>query len=360
VSVVKTISEEALAGLVRDLVASGTRVLAPAQSSDGAVDYQAIQELGEAVLNGAMPRRSLRAALQPPTEPLFAWKRDARGLKIEPMRDPATPQVIVGARPCDAAGIEVLDKVMDWDYKDAPWFARREATTVISLACREPQPSCFCGSLGLGPSSGQGADLLLHRVDSDYLVEVLTPKGEALVAAHSARFQDTPGAEAPKPAGAADADGMLAGLAAAPQPWVKAVDEWLGTHFADELWQQISLRCLGCGGCTSVCPTCHCFDIVDEPEGTQRGLRRRNWDTCQASLFTLHASGHNPRNDQSARCRQRILHKFHIYPKRFGEVLCTGCGRCVRTCPAGVSLPEVLRDIAEKALAPEPVSGGSA
>jgi ferredoxin len=109
-----------------------------------------------------------------------------------------------------------------------------------------------------------------------------------------------------------------------------------------------------------VCPTCHCFDIVDEAEGVTSGTRRRNWDTCQASRFTVHASGHNPRPDQSARFRQRLTHKFHIYLTRFGEVLCTGCGRCSKACPGGMDLPEVLQAITRLAEGPGQASGGEA
>jgi len=98
-----------------------------------------------------------------------------------------------------------------------------------------------------------------------------------------------------------------------------------------------------------VCPTCHCFDIVDEPEGLDCGARRRNWDFCATCKFTLHASGHNPRGSQNERFRQRVLHKFSIYPKRFAEVLCTGCGRCVRACPAGMDLPEILGQLGASA-----------
>jgi sulfhydrogenase subunit beta (sulfur reductase) len=124
-----------------------------------------------------------------------------------------------------------------------------------------------------------------------------------------------------------------------------AVQAWLASHFDDPLWTRLGLRCHGCGACASVCPTCHCFDIVDESDGLLEGTRRRNWDACQASKFTVHASGHNPRGDQGARYRQRVLHKFSIYPQRFGEVLCTGCGRCSATCPAGQNMAEILAEV---------------
>ncbi len=120
------------------------------------------------------------------------------------------------------------------------------------------------------------------------------------------------------------------------------LSEWLGDSYDHPLWQSLALRCHGCGACAAVCPTCHCFDIVDEHDAHDRGARRRNWDTCQSSKFTRHASGHNPRATQTERLRQRWMHKFHIYPRRFGVVSCTGCGRCVRACAAGTSVVEIL------------------
>ena len=132
--------------------------------------------------------------------------------------------------------------------------------------------------------------------------------------------------------------------------------DWIDTHFEDPLLAALGVRCNGCGACSSVCPTCHCFDIVDEEEGVGRGTRRRCWDTCQAATFTLHASGHNPRDDQHARYRQRINHKFAIYPLKFGEVLCTGCGRCTRVCHAGQDLVEILQAIDIAARRPETVT----
>ena len=93
--------------------------------------------------------------------------------------------------------------------------------------------------------------------------------------------------------------------------------DWLARNFDHPLWRSFALRCHGCGACAAVCSTCHCFDIVDEHDSYDRGARRRNWDSCQTAKFTLHASGHNPRQTQTERFRQRVMHKFSVYPSRF-------------------------------------------
>jgi ferredoxin len=333
-----TITEDQLAALVRDLTASGVEVLAPAACPEGGTTYRTVASWKDAAPRGPLPVRPLKAAFLPPTEPLFRWSQRGADVSLSPAPPARAPRVVIGARPCDAAGVQVLDKVMGWDYKDEPWFQRREATTILGMGCNGSDDACFCGSVGLGPSATKGSDLFLTPIQSGYRVEVVTEKGAAFVGAHPASF--TPAAT-PAPE-----------EASGPQPRAFVLQEvlpWLAAHFEDPLWDGVATRCHGCGACAAVCPTCHCFDIVDEPEGVDRGVRRRNWDTCQTGRFTVHASGHNPRNSQDARYRQRVLHKFSIYPERFGEILCTGCGRCTRACPSGMDITEVMSRAQERA-----------
>jgi len=106
-------------------------------------------------------------------------------------------------------------------------------------------------------------------------------------------------------------------------------------------WPQIAEACINCGACTFLCPTCYCFDIQDEVAGT-KGVRLRYWDSCMFPLFTLHASGHNPRGQKMQRVRNRFMHKFKYFPDRFGPVSCVGCGRCVKDCPVNIDIREVI------------------
>ena len=115
--------------------------------------------------------------------------------------------------------------------------------------------------------------------------------------------------------------------------------------FDSELWVDQSLRCVGCGACAYVCPTCVCFDIQEEAD-PKKGERLRCWDSCGSHMFTLHASGHNPREVQSARWRQRVYHKFSYYPERYSMLGCVGCGKCTRACPVDMNLKEHLTEAA--------------
>lgn len=357
------ISTEDLRGLTADLLAAGTEVIAPVATdicqSPSAVaasacrldkgpaieiDYTPLSDAAELDLSRGLPQLSLKGYFLPEHEVLCSWKQRGTTIEMHEVPTEFAPRVVLGAKPCDAAGLAVVDQVMNWDYQDELWNGRREATTVINLACPVIDDSCFCTAVGAAPDDTKGADGLLTPVDGGFVLEVTTDKGRALAAAHTARLNSKVGKEQDAQA-TGQRETARATVAANLEIDAGSVRDWIATHFEDPLLAMLAMKCNGCGACTGVCPTCHCFDIIDEVEGVGSGCRRRCWDTCQAPTFTLHASGHNPRDNQHVRYRQRINHKFSIYPLKFGEVLCTGCGRCTRVCHAGQDLVEILQEI---------------
>jgi ferredoxin len=331
---------------VLDLIGAGIRVVAPVRRKERGrafTEYRRIDNSDDIVLDGSQPVRPLKEVIFPQTETLFQWKQSQSVISIEESPTEFAETVVFGATPCDAAALEIVDRVMGWDYRDEFWFGRRQATTVIAISCTQCDDSCFCTAIGLSPESTRGADWLLTPGKDGFQVQVLTEKGQALLERHKNRFPEANGSR--ESLGSGVEQKVQSNLTLKPEK----IRHWLSKHFEDPLWKRVALRCHGCGACAFVCPACHCFDIVDEPEGIDRGSRRRNWDACQPALFTLHGSGHNPRKDQAARFRQRIMHKFNIYPSRFGEILCTGCGRCIRVCAAGIDLVSILAEIDREA-----------
>ncbi|MFA4964897.1 MAG: 4Fe-4S dicluster domain-containing protein [Thermoleophilia bacterium] len=379
------ISENDLRALAGELLAAGTEVIAPvavdacaspsAMASSACrmpgaapvdIEYRPLADAAELDLERGLPVLSLKQYFLPEHEALCRWHQRGTTIQVEAVPTTFAPRVVLAAKPCDSAALAVVDKVMNWDYEDELWNGRRAATTIINLACPVVDVSCFCTAVGSAPDDSKGADGLLMPVEGGYLFEATSAKGEAFAAAHAARFAAEAGGGADLRGRQAAEERAAARAKAAGNLEIDAasVRDWIDAHFEDPLLAALGVRCNACGACSSVCPTCHCFDIVDEEEGVGRGARRRCWDTCQSPTFTLHASGHNPRDNQNARYRQRINHKFAIYPLKFGEVLCTGCGRCTRVCHAGQDLVEILQaiDIAARrpdsavAATPEPVT----
>jgi len=328
------ITRENLSTLVDALIVEGTSVIAPVAVSSGRFFFQPLVSAEKLVLDpGVMPTNSVKEFVFPRHETLCCYRHEGKELILLDADPFTTRQVIFGPRPCDAAALPILDKIFAWDFQDRFYQQRREKTTVVSLACKEADKNCFCTSVGLSPDTQSGADaMLLDLGDGSLEVRVFTEKGKVLFDGKTTDSDKT-------------------GQTAAPPPVrfdAAKVMKHLAEHFDDPVFEVTGLRCVGCGACTYVCPTCHCFDIVDEGGPTQ-GKRVKNWDSCQMTQFTHHASGHNPRGTQAMRQRNRIQHKFCIYPEKFGVILCTGCGNCSRECCATLGIRPVLELIDKKA-----------
>jgi formate hydrogenlyase subunit 6/NADH:ubiquinone oxidoreductase subunit I len=272
----------------------------------------------------------------PRVEKLLDYSKNKDGMLVKGIDSDEIPEVIVwGVRPCDATGVGELTAIFNWDYKDEIYNNRLAKITVFGFSCNKADDYCFCTSVGGTPGNTNGSDILFTKLgdDGDYLAEIITEKGQVIVSMASALFEQTDNSEKEK------------FLADVPVRFNhEEIREKLDKFFESSEWLDQSLRCLGCGACAYVCPTCACFDIQDEAHG-KKGSRLRCWDSCGFSHFTLHTSGHNPRDVQSQRWRQRIMHKFSYMPERLAVYGCTGCGRCSRACPVDMNILESLISI---------------
>jgi len=278
-----------------------------------------------------------KAVLFPRSETLLRFGCEGKEVEVEETIE-APPTVIFGSRPCDARGFLIYDRVFLDERNPDPYYrARREATTIITILCLDPEGTCFCSTVGGGPLDEEGSDLVLLPLKGGYLAKALTPKGEALL-------EDGAFVEASE-GQLSEAERLRERAKMEPLLELDGVPERFTESFTSDLWERVSQKCISCGACTFLCPTCYCFNITDErtPEGAER---LRNWDACMFYHYTLEASGHNPRPTKAERYRNRIGHKFSYYPSLYeGLFACCGCGRCIKSCPVSLDIREVLREL---------------
>ena len=330
-----TLNRTDLPSLARELAAQGRRLVLPVREGPE-LFYREGADPAQLDLS-TIPKNSIKEFLFPKCEKILAYEYSGNDVVIEDTGPRAEPTVIFCARPCDAASLPVVEPLWNWDFKDKFFNERRSQTLLVTYACRQaPDEACFCVSVGLSPSSEEGSDVVLYAIDDTTVaVRFVSPAGQGLEGVFARFKKGEIGQEA------LDAFAKEGEKSLVHRKRLDKVKDWLEGHFEDPLWEEKAFRCIGCGTCTFLCPTCHCFDIQDESV-FDAGCRMKNWDGCQFSLFTLHTSGHNPRDTQPKRYRQRIVHKYAIYPEKFGKTLCTGCGRCVAYCPVNLSLYDVV------------------
>ncbi|MDF1581329.1 MAG: 4Fe-4S dicluster domain-containing protein [Desulfuromonadales bacterium] len=254
--------------------------------------------------------------------------------------------VLFGVHTCDLAGIQCLNMIFSDRPRDLHYLLRKNHLTLIGLECNDCcDHHANCALLHTHLPKG-GYDLFLSDLGADYFVDIATHKGEQLVAA-AQLFE-------PVTAAAQDA---LATLRRNKKERFKST---LPMRYEDlpylleetvdsAIWQQVGEKCLSCGNCTNVCPTCYCFDMVDEPQlDLSKGQRVRTWDSCQHETFAKVAGGESFRAERAARQRHRFNRKFNYPMARYRRLFCTGCGRCSRACMAAIDVQETLKALIEE------------
>jgi len=313
-------------------------VYAPVEQ-DGLIFYRNDDE--NVFLNFSNSRKPPKGVFFPQTEKMMEFELEGpRIVGVKDFAPDGRPIVVFGVRPCDARALQVLDALFSWDYVDPYFLRRRESAVTIALGCvlpDMPAESCFCTSVGGSPSSTDGTDMLWTDIGEKFLVESLTDKGNAILEVGRGLFTDAAQdeVEAAEEAKAKAAEAIARSLDA------EGIPDALESTFDHDYWNEFAKRCLGCGICTLLCPTCHCFDINDVRLGGQ-AWRERTWDSCQYPYYTIHASGHNPRPEKKHRQRNRVYHKFLYSAKNLDMLGCVGCGRCIANCPVNIDIIQVV------------------
>ena len=338
---------ESIETLIKNLIDKDYRVIAPKKEDDSdIVMFQEIASESAIHLDQVNTNNSIKEMFFPRSEKILSFKFAEKKVEIEDPHESLKKTVVIGAKPCDTASLPIMDKLFQDDCCDKFWINKRESIIVISVACTKCDEYCFCTSVGLSPSSRKGADIMIFDDESGNLVaEVVTDNGNKLINDFTSLFVKDGTINSGSNNDTTFNQNNVSVVEEKFQ--TDKVKQWLDSNFENSFWEEFSRQCIGCGACTFLCPTCHCFDIVDE--GTlNKGARLKNWDACQMKTFTMHTSGHNPRSSQDQRWRQRIMHKFKYYVDKFDDILCVGCGRCSRHCPVDMNISECLSLIQEK------------
>lgn len=288
--------------------------------------------------------RSAKDCFFPQTENLAAFQVKGKSITVIDQRKPQDPFVVFGVRACDAASFAILDRVFLAEPVDSYYQSRRQAGTIVTLACNEPEETCFCRTFGID-AVNPGGDVSCWLSGGALYWQSLTEKGDALTEQVKDLLEE--GDEAALNAHKAEVSAILDKL-----PLKDLSLEGFGGDATKALfdrpeWAELSESCLGCGACTFVCPTCQCYDIRDFDTG--HGVQRfRCWDSCMYSDFTKMAGG-NPRLTQKERFRQRFMHKLVYYPaNNEGIFSCVGCGRCLAKCPISMNIVKVIKTLGVK------------
>jgi len=301
--------------------------------------------------NSKIPPKEI---LFPKMELLFEYKTDGKDVtEIIERTDLDEKNIIFGIRPCDAHSFVLLENFFAFgEFQDEIFLKKRENSIIIGIGCNIPKSTCFCTSIEGHPFMKEDMDIFLVDLGEKYLVEEITEKGKEILN----RLEWLPNAKK-EDIKKAEELSKQAEESFVTELDLKDIDKILDPNFEHPIWQEISEVCIGCGTCSFLCPTCTCFDVIDENDQyNNKGRRIRIWDTCQSCLYTLHTSGHNPREGCIERCRNRILHKFCYYPENYDILGCVGCGRCIQLCPVNNDLRTIIEKVKKIEVKEEKVS----
>jgi sulfhydrogenase subunit beta (sulfur reductase) len=311
-------------------------LFAPVRLAEGVSVYRKIDHPEEVDVTHPNPQKPAKDIFFPQSEVMLRYEKVGKRASVTPADEQKRERVLFGARPCDIEAVSIIEKVFaDKAYTDVYFVEKRKKTTIVGLACNHPLSTCFCSSTGGGPFLRAGSDVFFIDLGEAYLVELLTEKGRV--------FQNNPflkEADSKDLALAKELEEKASMKAGSSIP-IDGIDKRLDLMIESPFWDRVHEPCIGCRICTYLCPTCHCFDIMDEGN-SQKGQRVRNWDSCLSPLYSLETSGHNPRPTARERTRQRLMHKFNYYPKTFGRVACVGCGRCILYCPVHFDIRKAI------------------
>ena len=333
---VRVIDETELARFLDRLIDSEPGVVGPVRQGEKLV-FGPLARAADAVLDYVSTLLPPKKYLLPPRETLMRFTAGPTPA-LEPVFA-APPRTIVGVHPCDLRGIWGLDQTFGDDQLDTHYAARRAATTLIGVDCR-PDEHCFCSSVGSHRPEAGTYDLFLTHIGDAWLVEIGSDRGRALLERHGRPREATGAHLAALEESRREKEAACTARFTADAHTLPLLFESLQQS---PVWEELGARCLSCGTCNLVCPTCYCFDVGDLMQlNLTDGERIRLWDGCMLADFATVAGGHNFRKTTRNRLRHRYYRKFQYLMTRYGKAFCTGCGRCSRQCLVHINPPDTI------------------
>jgi len=316
------------------------RLYAPKQKENQFI-FRPVKDVNEITLKYIPTILPPKKYYYPQKEKLFRFK--VKPFKTSKAIKAFEEYILFAVHTCDIAGIQCMDVVFRDSPEDPNYLNRKEKMTIIGIECLEYcDKYANCTSMGNHVPRG-GYDLMLVDIGEKFILHINSEKGERLV--HGLAYikelddKDMLNLERVREAKKKIFKEEFTG------PLTK-VYEAFDKHFTSAVWQDVGRRCVACGNCTNVCPTCYCFDVADEMElSFNEGMRYRIWNSCQMDDFAKVAGGEDFRKGRDGRQRHRYYRKFKYSVDKYNRYFCTGCGRCTRTCMAEISLIETVNSL---------------
>ena len=320
------------------------RIVGPVKKGDAVdgrvlYDFSIVSDVADLRLDFDQTSHSAKKYFLPYLEDLSSFRVDDVRWEKEIDYGIYRPLVLFGLHACDINALNKLDKVLlSEPYPDQFYAAKRAEMFIIGHSC-QPTPACFCHAMGTD-SVLHGCDLFLTPVGDDYFVEIMTSR--AFHVLEKLDLRDPSREDHKRFMEVADEKKNLFTAEVDTSDLTKILD----MEFDSPVWAEWGRRCMSCGTCAQVCPTCYCYGVEEAVDMDLAHARKiRQLYSCSLYDFAEVAGGHNFRPESRSRLKYRYYHKHRGFVEAFEESLCVGCGRCGTNCLADIAVPEVIASV---------------